>query len=86
VLYLQAFYVIHGRGRTETGLGVVEWNTGDLFAVPSNKEEMPCTHTCLEDDVANTGGAGLYWVSDAPLLSYLGVVPKVKKFEPSFFR
>lgn len=83
---LQAFYVIHGRGKSHTELGVVEWSTGDLFVIPSSKEEMPCIHTCFDDDEGNTGGAGLYWVSDAPLLSYLGVMPKVKKFEPTYFR
>ncbi|KAG0631358.1 hypothetical protein M758_1G247100 [Ceratodon purpureus] len=81
----QAFYVIHGRGRSQSGLGVVEWSTGDLFVLPSSSEEMPCTHFCLGDEEAGSGGAGLYWVSDAPLLSYLGVVPKVQKFKPAYF-
>jgi len=78
----QAFYVIHGRGRSQCGIGAVEWSTGDLFVFPSSSEESPCTHICVDDD---TGGAGLYWVSDAPLLSYLGVVPKVQKFKPAYF-
>lgn len=79
----QAFYVIHGRGQSQNGLGVVEWSTGDLFVFPSSSEESPCTHFCADDE--GTGGAGLYWVSDAPLLSYLGVVPKVQKFKPAYF-
>lgn len=82
----QAFYVIHGRGKSQNGLGVVEWSTGDLFVFPSSSEEMPCTHFCLGDEDAGSGGAGLYWVSDAPLLSYLGVAPKVQKFNPTYFR
>lgn len=82
----QAFYVIHGRGKSQNGLGVVEWSRGDLFVFPSSSEETPCTHFCVDDEDGGTGGAGLYWVSDAPLLSYLGVVPKVLKFKPAYFR
>lgn len=82
----QAFYVIHGQGKSQSGLGVVEWSTGDFFVFPSSTEEMPCTHLCLGDEGVESGGAGLYWVSDAPLLSYLGVAPKVQKFKPAYFR
>jgi hypothetical protein len=82
----QAFYVIHGRGKSQSALGVVEWSTGDLFVIPSSSEAMPCTHSCLDDEDAASGGAGLYYVSDAPLLSYLGVAPKAQKFKPVYFR
>jgi gentisate 1,2-dioxygenase len=78
----QAFYVIHGKGYSTTPAGKVSWSAGDLFVVPAGGQGE-CVHTCVEDD---TGGAGLYWVNDAPLLSYLGVEPKVARFEPAFFR
>ncbi|KAJ7566368.1 hypothetical protein O6H91_02G099500 [Diphasiastrum complanatum] len=80
----QAFYVIHGRGRTSVEDQELEWKTGDLFVIPGGKEDTSCTHECFQDE--KTGGAGLYWVSDSPLLAYLGVVPKGKKFDATFFR
>ena len=67
-------------------MGEVKWSSGDLFVIPAAGEEGTCAHTCEDDAEEMTGGAGLYWISDSPLLAYLGVVPKVKKFEPSFFR
>jgi gentisate 1,2-dioxygenase len=81
-LFGQAFYVIHGKGYSTTPVGKVSWSAGDLFVVPAGGHGE-CVHTCMEDA---TGGAGLYWVNDAPLLSYLGVEPKVARFEPAFFR
>ncbi|KAG6555306.1 hypothetical protein Mapa_003349 [Marchantia paleacea] len=81
----QAFYVIHGEGKTHTVFGDIEWKTGDLFVIPGTQAETECTHFCFNDDKENTGGAGLYWVHDSPLLAYLGVVPKSKQFEPTFY-
>ncbi|KAL2641304.1 hypothetical protein R1flu_008891 [Riccia fluitans] len=81
----QAFYVIHGQGKTHTEFGDVEWKTGDLFVIPGTNTETKCTHVCYNDDKENTGGAGLYWVHDSPLLSYLGVVPTSPRFQPAFY-
>ncbi|KAH9331547.1 hypothetical protein KI387_003655 [Taxus chinensis] len=81
----QAFYIIHGQGRSQTEYGDIEWKRGDLFVVPASGEKNQCCHFCLNDEEAGSGGAGLYWVSDAPLLSYLGVVPNLKKFEATYF-
>ena len=33
-----------------------------------------------------TQDAAIYWVSDEPLMNYLGVSPSAKKFEPTVFR
>lgn len=76
-LYQQAFYVIRGQGVTRSSeLGEIRWKQGDLFVLPSTGLEVE--HAAEED-------AALYWVSDEPLLRYLGVAPCEKKFEPTLF-
>eukprot|EP00854_Cymbomonas_tetramitiformis_P018444 gene18444-22009_t len=77
----QAFYVIRGSGTSQTEDGEVSWSEGDLFAIPASRS--PITHTALEGDF---GGAALYWVTDEPLLRYLGVAPVDRKFEPTMWR
>lgn len=77
----QAFYVIRGSGTSQTEDGEVSWSEGDLFAIPASRS--PITHTAHEGDF---GGAALYWVTDEPLLRYLGVAPVDRKFEPTMWR
>ncbi|TFJ80325.1 hypothetical protein NSK_008330 [Nannochloropsis salina CCMP1776] len=75
----QAFYVIRGQGKstsTEHSLQVT-YKEGDLFVMPH--AAGPILHEAEED-------LALYWVTDAPLLKYLGVAPNVKTFEPTVFR
>jgi hypothetical protein len=45
--------------------------------------EGALTHSCVSADM---GGAALYWVTDEPLMDYLGVKPNGKKFEPTLFK
>lgn len=71
----QVFYCIRGKGQSRTKDGIVEWKTGDYFAVPGDFE---MTHEAEED-------TAFYWVSDAPLLSYLGAKVDGSKFRPVFF-
>ncbi|KAM3567953.1 hypothetical protein VYU27_009913 [Nannochloropsis oceanica] len=76
---LEAFYVIRGQGKstsTEHNLQVV-YKQGDLFVMPH--AAGPILHEAEED-------LALYWVSDAPLLKYLGVAPNVKTFAPTVYR
>ncbi len=72
----QLFYVIRGSGVSKASFGAIEWSEGDLFVVPMGAEI---------DHTANTDAA-LYWVSDEPLLCYLGVQPGVPRFKPTLFR
>lgn len=71
------FYVINGSGSSSWGTPeqTVSWAQGDLFTVPGAQAVL---HAASSD-------AALYYVSDAPLLSYLGVVPSVHRFKPTHF-
>lgn len=71
----QMFFVIRGSGKTQMSEGTIEWEAGDLFTLPSIKEAL---HSASED-------AALYWVHDAPLLNYLGVIPSEKRFKPVLY-
>jgi gentisate 1,2-dioxygenase len=64
----------HGAAR-----GRMAWHAGDFMTLPAG-----CTtvHTCVTSD---PDGALLYRVTDAPLLTYLGVVPADPRFEPTRF-
>lgn len=71
----QMFYVIRGQGSTVSEWGLTHWKAGDLFVVPHTAELV---HTASED-------AAIYWVSDAPILNYLGVVPTRQIFKPVLY-
>lgn len=57
----------------------MRWAQGDLFVLPSTSRGAEHTAAAEGEDVA------LYWVSDEPLMRYLGVSPVEKKFEPTLF-
>ena len=72
------FYVLRGAGRLERpgdAFGAplsLNWARGDLFVLPSGAD--PLLHASEE--------SVLYWVHDAPLLRYLGVLPASPRFTP----
>jgi gentisate 1,2-dioxygenase len=80
----QLFYVIKGHGFStiygkEGNRQTFHWSTGDLFVVPFLKDgEMTMKHSAIED-------SALFWVTDEPLLKYLGVIPNEPKFNLTFF-
>lgn len=71
----QVFYVIRGAGRTQMQKGTIEWKEGDLFTLPMVRDAL---HTAQSD-------TAIYWVHDAPLLTYLGVEPSKPRFEPVLY-
>ena len=71
----EVFFVLRGKGRTETEDGVIEWKQGDAFAMPCNQGVK---HIADED-------TALFWAHDAPLLQYLGVLPTKAQFKPAFY-
>ena len=75
----QAFYVIRGSGSSSSPdlTSEITWDEGDLFVIPASSE--PTIHEATAD-------TAIYWVTDEPLLAYLGVSPNTKKFSPTIFR
>jgi gentisate 1,2-dioxygenase len=71
----QLFYVIRGAGASETEYGRLSWSEGDVFTLPAVSS---VTHRATAD-------SALYWVNDAPLLTYLGVQPTRPKFKPALY-
>ncbi|MEQ1602218.1 MAG: hypothetical protein ABL885_10680 [Methylophilaceae bacterium] len=71
----QMFFVIHGAGHTSMDAGTIAWKTGDLFTLPAVASAL---HEATQDSV-------LFWVNDAPLLSYLGAIPSENRFEPVLY-
>lgn len=68
------FYVIRGKGRTETESGAIEWHEGDVFVLPG----IAAMH------YAEISSA-LYMVNDSPLLAYLGVGRTQNRFHPTLY-
>ncbi len=71
----QVFFCIRGKGHSVTADGTLTWKTGDYFAVPGS---MKLTHHADED-------TAFYWVTDAPLFSYLGAAAALDRFRPLYF-
>ena len=71
----QMFYVIRGAGKTQMKHGTIKWKAGDLFTLPGVPDAL---HQASED-------TAIYWVHDAPLLKYLGVLPSEERFEPVLY-
>ncbi|MGK7894818.1 MAG: hypothetical protein AB4372_14680 [Xenococcus sp. (in: cyanobacteria)] len=71
----QLFYVIRGKGQTETNYGTIEWSQGDLFTLPNCEQAI---HSASED-------TAIYWVNDEALVNYLGVKATEPRFQPSFY-
>ena len=73
----QAFYIIRGSGSSSSEFGEITWNAGDLFVLPATSGDV--IHTASTE-------TAIYWITDEPLMSYLGVSPDTKKFKPTVFR
>ena len=71
----EVFFVMRGRGRTETDSGTLTWQAGDAFTLPTNRGT---THHAQED-------TALFWVHDAPMLQYMGAIPATPRFEPTYY-
>lgn len=75
----ELYYVMEGEGVTTlnnaNGDQYLQWQQGDFFVLPAN---CVSTHTAKTDST-------MYWVTDEPLLRYLGVQPSEHKFAPTRF-
>jgi gentisate 1,2-dioxygenase len=71
------FYVSKGAGLSIINNEEIYWVKGDIFVVPHINSAIK--HISSEDTL-------LLWVTDEPLLSYLGVRPLIPKFEFALFK
>ena len=69
------FYVIDGQGSATTGATVLDWRKGDFFTIPGASSTM----------LSASANAALYYVNDAPLLTYLGATADRARFTPTLY-
>ena len=70
------FYVLRGAGIAEIGSDRLEWSTGDFFTAPGG---APMSLHASAD-------TALYYVNDAPLLTYLGAKVDHPRFSPVLYK
>lgn len=68
------YFVIRGRGRTETFEGPIKWKAGDFLVLPGTE----ASHYADTD-------TAFYMVNDSPLLAYLGVCKSQRRFRPTLY-
>lgn len=73
----QLFFVIQGKGETESEFGKLTWQQGDVFTVPHCQQAL--IHHASEE-------VALYWVHDEPLFNYLGASSEKAIFTPTIYR
>ncbi len=71
----ELYYVIRGKGTTTRDSETIEWKQGDFFVLPGGAELL---HSSQSD-------SALYWINDAPLLTYLGVTATTERFKPTLY-
>jgi gentisate 1,2-dioxygenase len=71
----QLYYVLHGQGFSAVNGALVRWTKGDFVTLPAGSVS---THHADDD-------AALYWVTDEPLMRYLGVRATTPRFRPTKF-
>ena len=71
----ELYHVISGAGSSTVAGRELVWGEGDFFVLPAGCETV---HRATAD-------ATLYWVTDEPLLRYLGVAPTGPRFEITHF-
>ncbi|TWM23972.1 hypothetical protein CHCC14821_0293 [Bacillus paralicheniformis] len=71
----ELYYIVSGAGRTETGEDTIHWQKGDFLTLPAGSSSR---HTAAED-------AAIYYITDSPLLHYLGVKPSESRFQPTLY-
>lgn len=72
----ELYVVMSGAGTTVVDdEHAVDWEAGDVVVLPGG---------CRSTHVA-TADATLYWVTDEPLLRYLGVAPTERRLRPTLF-
>jgi gentisate 1,2-dioxygenase len=68
------FFVIRGRGHSETADGSIKWSAGDFVVLPG----LEAIHFADED-------TAFYLVNDSPLFAYLGARNAEARFKPTVY-
>ncbi len=68
------FFVIRGRGHSETAEGSIAWKAGDFVALPG----IEAIHSADEE-------TAFYMVNDSPLFAYLGARKAESRFQPTVY-
>jgi gentisate 1,2-dioxygenase len=68
------YFVIRGKGHTETVQGAIEWKSGDFIVLPGSE----AIHFASED-------TAFYKVDDSPLFAYLGARQDKARFQPTVY-
>lgn len=71
----QVCYVIRGSGQLRTAETGFEWSAGDFFTMPGGSESV----------LSASSDAALYYVNDAPLLTYLGARVEHCRFQATLY-
>ncbi|GDY28399.1 cupin domain-containing protein [Gandjariella thermophila] len=71
----ELYYVLRGRGFSAVNGRLVRWEKGDFITLPAGSRG---THHAESD-------AAIYWVTDEPLLRYLGATATRPRFRPTKF-
>ncbi|WP_213765390.1 cupin [Caballeronia sp. dw_19] len=71
----QIFYVIRGSGAAVQGEHKIPFTKGAFFSLPGG----------LESAITASEDVAMYYVSDAPLMTYLGVDSVSPRFEPTLY-
>lgn len=95
----QSFYIMRGNGKCVVAAHQADivFGEGDLFVIPgyqsgnTSGENAAKTVEEINKNIViscsqDCESVAIYWVHDGPLLSYLGVTPCEKKFEPTLFK
>ncbi|MCF7617561.1 cupin domain-containing protein [Bacillus sonorensis] len=71
----ELYYVIEGSGSTDVNGETIQWHKGDFLTLPAGSNSR---HTAAED-------ASIYYITDSPLLRYLGVNAAEARFKPTLY-
>jgi gentisate 1,2-dioxygenase len=69
----ELYYVLRGRGFSAVNGSLITWATGDFITLPA---------ACVSSHHAETDTA-IYWVTDEPLLRFLGATPTEARLAPT---
>lgn len=71
----ELYYIISGAGKTDLNGEMITWKKGDFLTLPAGSKSR---HTAIEE-------TAIYYITDTPLLQYLGVQATASRFSPTLF-